>query len=405
MLATCKVRMASRDAGVRASAARMMEAVADNLVQHTLDKGQSNVDFTSQHDDVIDPLPMLEEAIRWLGENLGEEFPDTLAAILSCMNALLCAIAKFSPDSSSDESSPSPALARLNQAWSSIFPRLVPILKNRNDAVLQYVLSVLSLLVSCTPAPRQELLRLAFDAVENLRSTLRPIRRAASACIGAIANTLGPHDVLAMLLANLRVQERSARVATTVALAAVAETCGAFTVLPALFTEYRTPELHVRTGVLKSMAFLAESLGPKIADYVDAMSTVVVDALTDRDLVHRQQACGVAKFLALGCVGKGKETVLLHILNHVWPNVLEQSPHVVEAVMGAVEGFALALGPGRIVQYTVQGLFHPARKVRDRFWTLWNLLLQGWADAMVASIPRIEAIESKWHVEELDLML
>jgi splicing factor 3B subunit 1 len=57
------------------------------------------------------------------------------------------------------------------------------------------------------------------------------------------------------------------------------------------------------------------------------------------------------------------------------------------------------------VQYTVQGLFHPARKVRDRFWTLWNLLLQGWADAMVASIPRMEAIESKWHVEELDLML
>ena len=61
--------------------------------------------------------------------------------------------------------------------------------------------------------------------------------------------------------------------------------------------------------------------------------------------------------------GLGCEDALTHLLNFVWPNIFETSPHVVQAVQGAIDGCRLALGPSVVLSYTLQGLFHPARKV------------------------------------------
>lgn len=36
-----------------------------------------------------------------------------------------------------------------------------------------------------------------------------------------------------------------------------------------------------------------------------------------------------------------------------------------------------------------QGLFHPARKVRDVYWKIYNTLYIGGQDALVAGYPRI----------------
>ena len=55
-----------------------------------------------------------------------------------------------------------------------------------------------------------------------------------------------------------------------------------------------------------------------------------------------------------GVVGLGCEDALMHLLNYVWPNVFETSPHVINAVMEAVEGLKCALGPLKILQYTLQ---------------------------------------------------
>ncbi len=44
----------------------------------------------------------------------------------------------------------------------------------------------------------------------------------------------------------------------------------------------------------------------------------------------------------------------MHLLNHVWPNIFENSPHVVQAVTGAINGCRLALGPGIILSYVLQ---------------------------------------------------
>ena len=57
----------------------------------------------------------------------------------------------------------------------------------------------------------------------------------------------------------------------------------------------------------------------------------------DRDAVHRQTAAVAVKHLALGVAGLGCEDALIHLLNYIWPNIFEQSPHVINAVFEAVE--------------------------------------------------------------------
>ena len=130
------------------------------------------------------------------------------------------------------------------------------------------------------------------------------------------------------LLNNLKVQERTNRVCTTVAIAVVARACGPFTVLPALMNEYRIPELNVQNGVLKALAFMFEYIGPMAKDYIYAVVPLLEDALMDRDQVHRQIACTAVKHLALGVRGHGREDALRHLLNFVWPNIFETSPHL-----------------------------------------------------------------------------
>lgn len=73
-----------------------------------------------------------------------------------------------------------------------------------------------------------------------------------------------------------------------------------------------------------------------------------------RDLVHRQTAMAAIQHMALGVCGFGCEDALIHLLNYVWPNIFENSPHVVQAFMGAVEGLRMAIGPSKIFQYTLQ---------------------------------------------------
>ena len=73
-----------------------------------------------------------------------------------------------------------------------------------------------------------------------------------------------------------------------------------------------------------------------------------------RDLVHRQTTMSTIQHMALGVFGFGCEDALVHLLNYVWPNIFETSPHVVQAFMGAIEGFRVGMGASKILQYTLQ---------------------------------------------------
>jgi splicing factor 3B subunit 1 len=233
-------------------------------------------------------------------------------------------------------------------------------------------------------------MRICFELLELLKAHKKAIRRASVSTFGYIAKAVGPQDVLHTLLNNLKVQDRQMRVCTTVAIAIVAETCGPFTVLPALMNEYRVPEINIQNGVLKALSFMFEYIGEMGKDYIYAVTPLLEDALMDRDAVHRQTGCAAVKHLALGVAGLGCEDALIHLLNFVWPNIFEESPHVIQATLDAIEGLMVALGPNVILAYTIQGLFHPARKVREIYWRIYNMIYIYNADAMVLGFPAIE---------------
>ena len=176
-----------------------------------------------------------------------------------------------------------------------------------------------------------------------------------------------------------------------------------------------------------------------------------------------RQARGADLSPCLQVAGLGCEDALTHLLNFVWPNIFETSPHVVQAVQGAIDGCRLALGPSVVLSYTLQGLFHPARKVcapslyklcrqsvvpppvqlicvriravslqlamwacprrqaimsvkhcasalllqvREVYWKIYNNLYIGSQDSLVAFYPRLEDEEKhSYYRQELDVFI
>ncbi|CAN1139501.1 Splicing factor 3B subunit 1 [Linum perenne] len=315
-----------------------------------------------------------------LYEYLGEEYPEVLGSILGALKAIVNVI----------------GMTKMTPPIKDLLPRLTPILKNRHEKVQENCIDLVGRIADrgAEFVPAREWMRICFELLEMLKAHKKGIRRATVNTFGYIAKAIGPQDVLATLLNNLKVQERQNRVCTTVAIAIVAETCSPFTVLPALMNEYRVPELNVQNGVLKSLSFLFEYIGEMGKDYIYAVTPLLEDALMDRDLVHRQTAASAVKHMALGVAGLGCEDALVHLLNFVWPNIFETSPHVINAVMEAIEGMRVALGAAVVLNYCLQGLFHPARKVREVYWKIYNSLYIGAQDTLVAAYPVLDDEEN-----------
>ncbi|GAA5906600.1 hypothetical protein JCM6882_008071 [Rhodosporidiobolus microsporus] len=311
-----------------------------------------------------------------LFEQLGEEYPDTLGSIISAIAAIANVV----------------GMTQMSPPVKDLLPRMTPILRNRHEKVQEASINLIGRIADrgAEFVSAREWMRICFELLDLLKAHKKAIRRAAVNSFGYIAKAIGPQDVLAVLLTNLKVQDRQSRVCSTVAIAIVAETCGPFTCIPAVLNEYRTPELNVRNGCLKAMSFLFEYIGEMGKDYIHSVLSCLEDALTDRDQVHRQTAASIVKHLALGTAGLGNEDAHMHLLNLIWPNIFETSPHVIGAVLDAIEAMRVALGPGVVLNHVLQGLFHPARKVREVYWSVYNGLVVGAQDALVAHYPSLE---------------
>ena len=107
-------------------------------------------------------------------------------------------------------------------------PRMTPILRNRHEKVQEATINLIGRIADrgAEFVPAREWMRICFELLDLLKAHKKGIRRAAVNSFGYIAKSLGPQDVLQVLLTNLRVQERQSRVCSTVAIAIVAETCG-----------------------------------------------------------------------------------------------------------------------------------------------------------------------------------
>lgn len=310
-----------------------------------------------------------------LYEYLGEEYPEVLGSILGALRSIVTVV----------------GISQMQPPIRDLLPRLTPILRNRHEKVQENTIDLVGRIADRGPESvnAREWMRICFELLDMLKAHKKGIRRAANNTFGFIAKAIGPQDVLATLLNNLRVQERQSRVCTAVAIGIVAETCAPFTVLPALMNEYRVPELNVQNGVLKSLSFLFEYIGEMAKDYVYAVTPLLEDALIDRDQVHRQTAASVVKHIALGVVGLGCEDAMVHLLNLLYPNLFETSPHVIDRIVEAIEAIRVAVGPGLVMNYVWAGLFHPARKVRQPYWRLYNDAYVLSADAMVPYYPNL----------------
>ena len=77
-----------------------------------------------------------------------------------------------------------------------------------------------------------------------------------------------------------------------------------------------------------------------------------------------------------------------------------------DAVMDAIEGSRVSLGPAVLLGYTLQGLFHPARKVRETYWRVYNNLYIGGQDALVPAYPQLDDEEGNaYRRHELDMFI
>ena len=94
-----------------------------------------------------------------------------------------------------------------------------------------------------------------------------------------------------------------------------------------------------------------------------------------RDLVHRQTSMSAIQHIALGVYGFGCEDALTHLMNYVWPNIFETSPHVVQAFMGSIEGMRVGVGPSKILQYALQVPLLPIYSKTCLIWHLCNPFL------------------------------
>ncbi|KAL5341144.1 ARM repeat-containing protein [Aspergillus crustosus] len=311
-----------------------------------------------------------------LYEYLGEEYPEVLGSILGALRSIVTVV----------------GINQMQPPIRDLLPRLTPILRNRHEKVQENTIDLVGRIADRGPEAvnAREWMRICFELLDMLKAHKKGIRRAANNTFGFIAKAIGPQDVLATLLNNLRVQERQSRVCTAVAIGIVAETCAPFTVLPALMNEYRVPELNVQNGVLKAMTFLFEYIGEMAKDYVYAVTPLLEDALIDRDQVHRQTAATVVKHIALGVVGLGCEDAMVHLLNLVFPNIFETSPHVIDRVIEAIDAIRMAVGTGTVMNYVWAGLFHSARKVRTPYWRLYNDAYVQSADSIVPYYPELE---------------
>jgi splicing factor 3B subunit 1 len=72
----------------------------------------------------------------------------------------------------------------------------------------------------------------------------------------------------------------------------------------------------------------------------------------------------------------------------------------------AIEGLSYALGPCAVMQYLLQGMFHPARKVRNVYWRIYNNMYVSQQDALVAMYPQLQdEAERTYRRHELDLFI
>lgn len=226
---------------------------------------------------------------------------------------------------------------------------------------------------------------------ELLDADRRETRRVVARTFAAIASKISPFTIILELVDNFRQDKRKIRICTAVALGAIAKVCGPFTVLPYVLNEYQISEgeqvaVIVQHATLKAIRYIFEFIGAAGEDYVLCCVPLLQRALTETSVQMRRMAIEAARAVLMAVAGlDGFREVTIHLLNFVHPNIVEllakkevkvgeERLKIITATVSFYEAAQLHVGSGVMYAYLVQGLFHPARLVRDIYRRAYNTL-------------------------------
>jgi splicing factor 3B subunit 1 len=298
--------------------------------------------------------------------------------------------------------------ANMRPSLTETLQQLVPIVKNPNEDVQENVIELIGSMARAAnawpqvsdSALRVKFFQLAMDGLFYLLKSKRKRTRVVTAeTFGEIATAITPIPIVKQLLNNLKKDDRTERICTEVALAVVAKRCRAFVVVPFLINEFRlaqSTELAEKTqhAVLKALRFLFEYLGTEAARYAYSVLPLLEWSLTEKSLQYRRMACEVVRHMALCLVGQDQEDLLLHLLNLIHPNLIEttvgsEQVRLTTAVTEVFEAARLSVNPAYLLRMLEQGMWHPARKVREGYWRIYNTVYLGCGEALVPAYAPI----------------
>jgi splicing factor 3B subunit 1 len=417
----------------------LLKARLENRVKDEIRKQSALIftNFAPVLSEFVTPAVLIDLGGFVLSKIDTEENALTLAALLKTLRVFmeLVPIGQFQP------------------SLDDIAQKMTVTLRNPDHLVQERCVQVIELIATQVAEGRKKgidamtrldrLHNIAMDGLFRLLdSRRRGTRRATINAFGEIAWAIQPFSIVGKLLDNFKTDQRAARICAEVAIAAIADRCHPFVIVPFLINEYFICESlecaeSVQRGVLKSLRFLFEHVASKGRHCAYALMPLLERGMTESNPQTRRMALEAAKGVLFSVAGYGYEDVAIHLLNFAHPNIVEllhgNTAHVGEdqermltATLELIEAARLVLTPGILLQYLMQGLFHPARKVRDIYWKTYNLLYLGCGDQWVPFYPQLAPWDSyrdiqgqpltmnvpianvkaaRYHIPELDYVL
>lgn len=256
-----------------------------------------------------------------------------------------------------------------------LFLHVVPLLQRRVELpeALVFAERVLTE-ASAGVRAKREWLRICSEIVGCLGAVRSAARARCAECLAVVARSAGMQHVLDVLVEGLDSAHRAHRSGCILAIGAIGRCCGlAETALP-LICDYAVPSAQLRCGILQALAAALQSAGFCPPGCLHMLLPLVEDALTEPDAAHRALGMRLVQRIAVCSRTSPRVPVLVHLLNYVFPNVLETERSVRTAFDRCIEALCTALGGHYLYKYVVQGLYHPAQRVRRRYWEVRTIV-------------------------------
>ncbi|KAG5858993.1 hypothetical protein KMI_09g14200 [Encephalitozoon hellem] len=261
-----------------------------------------------------------------------------------------------------------------------IVPSILPILKSKEQkAVASGVMLLHTICMNspeeCQKISMKEWMRISYELVDSLASWNKEIRKNATESLGCISRIVGPQEILDILIDNLESEDKNQRAGSSLGISIVGEYNGLFSILPTLVTDYKTPSPLVQQGILKTMCHFFQREYQVPSTYVYSMLPMIEDAMMDEDPLYRNLGISLIRHIVLNHPPSTTDIELVvHLLNLVWANVLDPVPMILQSFDECMESFATILSSQVMYGYVQQGLFHPSRRVRERYSTVLEIM-------------------------------